>query len=997
MSKIIRNLPWIGFLPILPLIGSVIWGEVLQTNFHSLWIWTYLFLALLASLGFGLYASNTWNPTKLEGSSWSGLVFFGILLVLLLPTIFSPLFSGHWLTKPIAPDKSFGLNQLVLMVFFAADLYFVSVFDFKLVRSDFKKQSSFTGFLRCSIAYLAIVVAAIVSVYLIQWIHQVAEIDFDLAQLYRIEAASISFLVLFLLIFTLLFSFSSRIYQYIHFSKPGIRQKITGIIFSLAVLLLIFHLGPVKLELLPLGLTYLIFIISLDLYQDRNKLNSTWAISWMILITAFLSLLLFNLDFQHDIHLRKEQAKSIFTNRNLSFEKQIQGATIQSSFKEYASVVLSSEDEWLADYLKASMPVGQDVWFHPLTGSYQKRNVYNSDSSEVKTLLFLPNKSTLNPARKSFMYQHPFGVFYIHQLLFSNQLDLERFTLPNQFKNNPALFYQNGYSFIYYANNEQLSLIQGQKTPGLLRPISLFSLLFFLLSFSLFMVSLINRYIRFLPESMAIGFFEKKSLRNRIQLSIISLIICSFLVIGAVSHYYLRSLARESNQFAQLDHADLVLNRMQHVLSKNKDRSLEEQLWLFSMNESQLGRDDIFFYNSNGQRVAYNPREQRPEKKQMDQLPEEIINFLNAESTEKAYFAGDGTNPEGVFVTLNHSGESLYAFVHGKPHLTGGKRISDILATFLSIYTLLFILSGVIAIALSNSITRPIEILGKKLKSLKLSKQNEPVQWKNEDEIGALITIYNEMIQKLSDNARVMAKVERDSAWKEMAKQVAHEIKNPLTPLKLNIQYLESKIRMNPDEAREIVEQITPGLIEQIDNLSQIASEFSNFAQLPSARNEKIRLNEIVKTVHDFFRKREDLEFKLFVPINDILVFADRNHLVRIMNNVVKNAIQAIPADREGEIIIKLYTRGDDAVIMIRDNGSGIPGDMQDKVFSPNFTTKSSGTGLGLAISLNMLESFNGRIHFETEEGLGTDFFIEIPLMRLEDNYPETQTVLLDD
>jgi nitrogen fixation/metabolism regulation signal transduction histidine kinase len=253
------------------------------------------------------------------------------------------------------------------------------------------------------------------------------------------------------------------------------------------------------------------------------------------------------------------------------------------------------------------------------------------------------------------------------------------------------------------------------------------------------------------------------------------------------------------------------------------------------------------------------------------------------------------------------------------------------------------------------------------------------------------------MIQKLSDNAQVMAKVERDSAWKEMAKQVAHEIKNPLTPLKLNIQYLESKVRMSPDDAPQLIQQITPSLIEQIDNLSEIASEFSNFAQLPTARNEKIRLNEIVKTVHDFFRKREDLLFQLFVPINDVLVFADRNHLVRILNNVVKNAIQSIPADRKGEIIIRLYRQEDNAIVKVTDNGSGIPEEMRDKVFSPNFTTKSSGTGLGLAISTNMLESCNGRLYFETEVDKGTDFFIEIPLMRLEDNYPQTTRVMLDD
>jgi len=315
----------------------------------------------------------------------------------------------------------------------------------------------------------------------------------------------------------------------------------------------------------------------------------------------------------------------------------------------------------------------------------------------------------------------------------------------------------------------------------------------------------------------------------------------------------------------------------------------------------------------------------------------------------------------------------------------------------LSIYAVLFILSVVIAIGLSNSITNPIDILGQKLKGLKLSRKNETLEWQNEDEIGALITIYNEMIIKLGDNARLMAKIERDSAWKEMAQQVAHEIKNPLTPLKLNIQYLESKVGSNPEMAPQLIAQLAPSLIEQIDNLSQIASEFSNFAQLPDARNEKLNLNDIVKKVHDFFRKREDMSFKLTLPINDVLVFADKNHMVRILNNVIKNAIQAIPEDRPGQIIITLYRQESNAVIKVSDNGTGIPEEMREKVFSPNFTTKSSGTGLGLAIAINMLESFGGRIYFETIENEGSDFFIEIPLMRFEDNFPQANKVFLED
>ena len=229
-----------------------------------------------------------------------------------------------------------------------------------------------------------------------------------------------------------------------------------------------------------------------------------------------------------------------------------------------------------------------------------------------------------------------------------------------------------------------------------------------------------------------------------------------------------------------------------------------------------------------------------------------------------------------------------------------------------------------------------------------------------------------------------------------MAKQVAHEIKNPLTPMKLSIQYLEKAVQADPSKAKDLIHRVSATLIEQINNLNQIANEFSNFATMPKASNEKIIINEIVEAIHDLFRKREDMDIQMSEPIDDLYVFADRNHLVRILNNIVKNAIQAIPTEKKGIIKISLSKQEDKVVVAIKDNGTGIPDDMKEKVFTPNFTTKSSGTGLGLAISANMIESFNGRIYFSTEVGIGTEFFVEVPLMRLQDNFPDQNRVMLD-
>ena len=324
--------------------------------------------------------------------------------------------------------------------------------------------------------------------------------------------------------------------------------------------------------------------------------------------------------------------------------------------------------------------------------------------------------------------------------------------------------------------------------------------------------------------------------------------------------------------------------------------------------------------------------------------------------------------------------------------------ILDFISTILNVYVFLFLIAGAIALAIANSITRPLSIIAGKLKEFKLGASNEPLIYEDNDEIGQLINEYNNLIVQVQDSADIIAKTERDMAWREMAKQVAHEIKNPLTPMKLSIQYLDKMVKTNPDRAKDLTEKVASTLVTQIDALTNIANEFSNYATMPKANNEKIILNEIVEAVHDLFRKRDDMDITMSEPIADLLVFVDRNQLIRILNNLVKNAIQAIPDDRRGKIDIALNKKNYSAIITVKDNGTGIPDYMKQKVFTPNFTTKNSGTGLGLAISANMIDSMNGRIYFDTRIYEGTTFFVEIPLMRTEQKPKESGTrVSLDD
>jgi len=318
-----------------------------------------------------------------------------------------------------------------------------------------------------------------------------------------------------------------------------------------------------------------------------------------------------------------------------------------------------------------------------------------------------------------------------------------------------------------------------------------------------------------------------------------------------------------------------------------------------------------------------------------------------------------------------------------------GSNIQAILARFsatlLNVYMFLFIFSASLSIGLSNSITRPLEILAQNVRRLKLGKSQKPINTTTNDEIGTLISDYNSTVRKLEDSAKLIAITEREGAFREMAKQIAHEIKNPLTPMKLNIQHLEYMSKNADNDAlKGMVKNVSHTLLEQIESLAKIATEFSTFAKFPQPDNQRVVLNEVIATAHDLFRKRDDILINLYVPIDDIYVFADKSFLLRVFNNLLKNAIQAIPKDRKGFIDIHLVTEDQKAVVSIRDNGSGISPEMQEKVFLPNFTTKSSGTGLGLAISTNIIESVGGRIYFETVLNKGTTFFVELPVLQEE-------------
>jgi len=297
-------------------------------------------------------------------------------------------------------------------------------------------------------------------------------------------------------------------------------------------------------------------------------------------------------------------------------------------------------------------------------------------------------------------------------------------------------------------------------------------------------------------------------------------------------------------------------------------------------------------------------------------------------------------------------------------------------------YLLLITITVLIAVFISNQITQPLRMIQSKLSKISLGDTNEKIDYEGKDEIGSLVTEYNHMVDELARSAEKLARSERESAWREMAKQIAHEIKNPLTPMKLGVQHLQMTVAREEESGeRKNLQRITRTLIDQIDHLSAIATEFSNFAQMPGARNEKVDLVEKIKKISELFLNTDQIEIDTrFDGIKSAIVFADREQLSRVFINLIKNAIQSIPEEREGKIGVGLETIDNEAIVKVTDNGRGIPDELGDKLFQPNFTTKSSGMGMGLAIVKNIVENAGGSIHYETELGRGTTFIVKLPL-----------------
>jgi nitrogen fixation/metabolism regulation signal transduction histidine kinase len=465
------------------------------------------------------------------------------------------------------------------------------------------------------------------------------------------------------------------------------------------------------------------------------------------------------------------------------------------------------------------------------------------------------------------------------------------------------------------------------------------------------------------------------SLRIRIFLSMIVLILIAASLMALISVIQFKNEARRYHQERLDRKEDAVKENINYILSTTTYPLTERNLpYIFKDKIHELS--DIHNVEINIYSLSGNLLKTSKASFSVDNVAPPIPKYVTKlvqSSIEKRYvdikiIKDDKFKPLGILNLPYVEDDSFYE-----------NEIQDFLVRLSQVYFIMLIIAFALAYFLSSYITKSLKTISEKINQTSLEQKNEKIVIEaNSREINSLINAYNRMVDKLEESATMLAQSEREQAWREMAKQVAHEIKNPLTPMRLTVQSFQRKFDPEDPNLQQKLSDYSKTLIQQIDTMSSVASAFSNFASMPAQQNETLNVVEVVEFSLEIFNE-EALHFES--EEKEIITVMDRTHLVRIITNLVKNAIQAIPENQEEKSIVVAVKRDENMVnITVKDNGIGIETSFIEHIFEPKFTTKNSGMGLGLGIIKNIIENYKGTITFETELGKGTTFTVSLPI-----------------
>ena len=476
------------------------------------------------------------------------------------------------------------------------------------------------------------------------------------------------------------------------------------------------------------------------------------------------------------------------------------------------------------------------------------------------------------------------------------------------------------------------------------------------------------------------------SLRARIFVAMILLVLLASILIAAVTIYQYNEEAKDYHKERLERKEKAIRSSINFAIRETTYPVTTENIPLIFKNKifdiDAIHNLQINLYDLDGQLLKSSKRTiQRDTTEQC--LDSEVLNALS-NTLEHRYVVKNQENGQTFQSSYTYISDEKFKnlAILNLPYLENDDFLNRELKEFLLrlgyAYLIMILVAIGFAYFISKYITRSLKTISDKMNEIRLEKRNKKIEIESSsDEIGTLVNSYNSMIDELEDSAVKLATNEREQAWREMAKQVAHEIKNPLTPMRLSVQSFQRKFNPEDKNIHQKVEEYSNTLIEQIDTMSSIASAFSNFAKMPAQKSEILNVAHIVKLALDIFNEHY---ITFYHDDEEVIAKFDRTQLIRVVTNLVKNCIQAIPEDSENpKIEVRVFSESNTVNITVEDNGSGISEENKAKIFEPKFTTKTSGMGLGLAMVKNIVETYNGSITFTSQLGKGTIFTVAFP------------------
>lgn len=546
---------------------------------------------------------------------------------------------------------------------------------------------------------------------------------------------------------------------------------------------------------------------------------------------------------------------------------------------------------------------------------------------------------------------------------------------PPTLKQKTLLEKANGYTHLYYRFDENNTMVVSRPNLKVFDIASCFSYIFLFLSFLGLIILKRSRFP--LDDSLTL-----KTFKGKITLSFIFVLTVALLLTAVASLVFGVIRFNTTKQKNIQDKMKSAIPAVQTALNNPNPNALSTEM----VKVSNYLYVDVNLYNTKGELFATS-------------RPEIFYEGLQGFKLSPKAYKQLVIDHDGFFVDEEHVGNmsftSSYAPIFDNNGALKGyvnlpyfmqyndlrRELYTIAIATINIFILLLLPAIFIGVLISNSITRPLALIRSRMRTFDLKTNPDPIPYIKNDEIGDLIVEFNKMISQLEVSAQKLAASERDMAWREMARQIAHEIKNPLTPMKLSLQYLMMMKSKKDERWLDQFDRYATSQIEQIDSLAKIASEFSDFAKINfDEKTPVFDLRELVNEILPIYDGYPNLEIVFHTSEKEASIKIDKEHMKRVIVNLLKNATQAVDKDKYSHISVKVERTDNLVILSVKDDGKGMDEEVKRKIFTPNFTTKTSGSGLGLAISRNLLETYNGRIWFESELGIGTTFFVELPL-----------------